>query len=62
MPQNISNAARGCAPQQDIPQREEHRKIEDRGEPAIDAVVAPHSSGEKRSHTRIGMKHFADRS
>src|SRR5712692_5956782 len=61
VPQHVRDASRGSIPQQYVAEREKHRKVEDRGESAIDAVVAPYPTYKKRSHARIAMKHFANR-
>src|SRR5260370_1901681 len=59
--QHIGDASHRRIPQEDIAQSEEQWVIEDRGKPAIDAVVAARSTDKKRSHRRIRVKHFADR-
>ena len=60
VPQHVRDTARGCIPQKHLAQRKKHRKVEDRGESAVNTVVASHSAREKRRHARIGMKHFSD--
>ena len=60
MTQHVRDAACRRFFQQNVPQREEHWKVENSREPAINTVVAPHPAHKKRCDTRIGMKHFAD--
>src|SRR6267142_4335835 len=60
VPQYIGDASNGRISQQHVTNRKVHREIENRRKSAVDAVVTFHSTHEKRSYARIGMKHLAD--
>src|SRR5215467_226002 len=61
MSQHIRNSPYRRVSEQNIPQREKHRKVEDRRESAVNSIIAPDSPCEERGHTRIRVKHFSDR-
>ena len=61
LPQYIGDAACGSAMQQDIANGEEHWEIENRRQPAVDAIPLFPAAHKKRSHSRVGMKNLADR-